>query len=224
MEQHNKVQVINSETKLSKTQEMESTGILRAYINGSLTTFQANLTVLSAINGNSIALTRKVLPERFKMITDVLLCNLFDMVRVGKQFEPQMMPLLQQSIFKRYYYLTIEEYAYVLLKGALGEYGKIYDRLDFTVILEWFEKYDTTERMAYLEKKNQNEKVNNAKELKESISLLYANPIIAEQLKSISKDIEEEKRDTESEYQKFKEEFIKKRIRDKNNTNDTNAF
>ena len=203
----NKQLQTNSSNSLKTRQQLEDTGIIKAFKSGgsNLTKFQASLTCATAIEGISISLTKKVHPEALEAVTDVLMVNMFKYVTVGKTFEPEMMPLIQQAVFKKYYYLTIEEYAYVLRCGASGDYGKIYDRIDLPVIMGWFEFYDTKERTPLVEKMKHNESVDSAKALDKSAEMIakYVLPLIEEiETETIaSKQQEQEK---ENEYQKLK--------------------
>lgn len=176
--------------------------------------FIASLTCAKAIEGNSIALTRKFAPEALETVTEVILSSLFMIVSVGKTFDPNMMPLVQAAIFKKYYYLTIEEYAYVLRMGAAGEYGKIYDRIDLPVLMEWFEKYDTGERLSVVERRNHNRFVQEQKEAEENVSLLQIvvdKNKIKEIISSIGEDYDKivlNREKEEQDYQEYKKQYM----------------
>lgn len=194
---------------------MEGTGIINAFKMGGveITKFQASLTCSSSLQGVSISLVRKVSPESLEIVSDVLLMNMLKYVSVGKTFEPEMLPLIQHSIFKKYYYLTLEEYAYVLRMGAAGEYGKIYDRIDLNVIMNWFEIYDTKERMAVVSKAKHNESVELNKAIDGSMKLIGASEKFIEEfvkplVEDLNKSVEEE-RQKEIDYQKFKIDQLK---------------
>ena len=53
---------------------------------------------------------------------------------------------LTRKIGKRFYFFRFEEILYVLERGAMGRYGKNYNRLDAEVITGWLDYYDVNER------------------------------------------------------------------------------
>lgn len=56
--------------------------------------------------------------------------------------------MLLQTIKEKYWYMNLEEIAFVLQKGMLGFY-KTYGKLTAADIMEWIHIYDTTERDEY---------------------------------------------------------------------------
>lgn len=79
--------------------------------------------------------------------------GVFELVRVGKRIDEGAIIKLSKMILKKYWYLTIDEISYCLDGGIEGRYGKIYDRIDAQVILEWLHLYDTSdESIIYFEK------------------------------------------------------------------------
>lgn len=63
------------------------------------------------------------------------------LLSVGKSIQSHQIKFLAQEILREYYYLTIAEIRFCMEQGVRSEYGQIYDRLDASVISEWFEKY-----------------------------------------------------------------------------------
>lgn len=63
------------------------------------------------------------------------------LVSVGKGIQTHQIRFLASEILREYYFLTIAEIRFCMEQGVRGEYGQIYDRLDASVVLDWFEKY-----------------------------------------------------------------------------------
>lgn len=189
--------------------------ILQAISKNSLAVFQSDLTIDKAIEGVSIAKIKKVDYNAFVRVMDVLLCNLLDSVSVNQKFTQHSIPLIIQSVFKTYYYVSIDEVAYIFQQGIIGKYPKSFNKLDLETIMCWFQLYDTTERTDWVERRNHNESVKVKKEMQESVNVFRDNAKINEIIEDLT-GLEKEK-DKEANYIKFKNEYFK-------NSNPTNQF
>jgi len=49
--------------------------------------------------------------------------------------------MLAGTIFSEYYYLTIADFKVCFRNGILGYYGKLFDRFDIMIVLDWIETY-----------------------------------------------------------------------------------
>lgn len=63
------------------------------------------------------------------------------LISVGKGIQSHQITFLARDILREYYYLTIAEIRFCMEQGVRGEYGQIYDRMDASVVAEWFVKY-----------------------------------------------------------------------------------
>lgn len=63
------------------------------------------------------------------------------LLSVGKSIQSHQITFLAREVLREYYYLTIAEIRFCMEQGVRGEYGQIYDRLDASVVAEWFVKY-----------------------------------------------------------------------------------
>lgn len=63
------------------------------------------------------------------------------LLSVGKSIQSHQITFLAREILREYYYLTIAEIRFCMEQGVRGEYGQIYDRMDASVVAEWFVKY-----------------------------------------------------------------------------------
>ena len=95
--------------------------------------------------GMQISLIRLHNVEALMTELSALIQGVYDLVKVGKRIDEDAIVKLSKMILKKYWYLTIDEVSYCLDSGIQGQYGKIYDRIDAQVILEWLHLYDTGE-------------------------------------------------------------------------------
>jgi len=85
-----------------------------------------------------------------ELLTDCVLS-----FNIGKTMNAEQIKLTAEYIAEDYYFLKPEELKYCFAQAQKGVYGKIYDRIDTSIIFEWFDKY-IEERMGSVEKNNQN--------------------------------------------------------------------
>lgn len=64
------------------------------------------------------------------------------LLNIGKNLQPFQISTIASEVCTDYHYLTLAEVQYVMKQGVKGAYGKLYDHLDISVILEWFTQYD----------------------------------------------------------------------------------
>jgi hypothetical protein len=80
---------------------------------------------------------------------------------IGKTMNAQQIKNTAEFITEDYYYLKPEEIKFCFGQAQRGVYGKIYDRIDTSIIFEWFEKY-MDERIGAVEN-NRTKKTNEFK-------------------------------------------------------------
>ena len=97
-------------------------------------------------------------------------------LNVGKTMTDVQIAYLCDLILEDYYFLQIDDFKYCFSKAIKGEYGKIYDRIDANIILDWLRQY-TNSRCAFGStitideaKSLENEKVSSYDEYLKSIS------------------------------------------------------
>lgn len=64
------------------------------------------------------------------------------LLNIGKNLQPFQIGTIASELCADYYYLTLAEVQYVMKQGVKGSYGKLYDHLDISIIMGWFEQYD----------------------------------------------------------------------------------
>lgn len=181
-----------------------------------LAEYQFGLTCEKAIESVPVSVIKKLDPMVFQFSFDMLLSILWDNVSVNQKFSIGQIPMIREAIFTRYYFLTIDEVAYVLKNGTIGKYKKEYNKLDLETLMIWFEIYDTSERMEWLDKRNHNEKVE-ALKLQESfkgVSAEFASEMVAKIAKENNLKTVDSEKEKEEEYKKARQKWIESRKQD----------
>jgi len=175
-----------------------------------LAEYQFGLTCEKAIESVPVSVIKKIDPMAFQFSFDMLLSILWDNVSVNQKFSIGKIPMIREAIFTRYYFLTIDEVAYVLKNGTIGKYKKEYNKLDLETLMTWFELYDTSERMEWLDKRNHNQKIESIKQL-EKTTAVVSKEVTDKIIKSLVGDHEEKERNFKSVREKFIESRKNKR-------------
>jgi len=117
---------------------------------------QAAMTpALALASGEQLSLLRQRDKPALLKALSLLITQLGSSFNVGKNLDTLQVYECATLLIDKYWYLRLEEFAYVFKQAKLGKYGKVYDRLDMQVISEWLNAYDTGERLAELERKHQ---------------------------------------------------------------------
>jgi len=74
------------------------------------------------------------------------------LLNIGKNLQPHQIEFLADEILRDWYWLKISEIKFVMMEGVRGNYGQIYDCLDFRTVMEWICKYDSTRTEIFEEK------------------------------------------------------------------------
>ena len=177
-----------------------------------MASYQVGLVAESAIDEIPMALIRKVDVDRCEMALNLLLRNLlkrFD--KLNNKFEEYEIPMIMDGILKQYYYLTIEELAYVFNKGITGAYVMPYNKLDSSVVFDWIHRYDSRERIAIAERRDAKKKGEQRK-LEEATFKGVSKEIAQSFIKKISgqNNLDADKK-KEEEYQKFRQQYLASR-------------
>jgi len=90
-----------------------------------------------------------------------LIYDVADFFNVGKGLTDMQIEQVCILIFEDYYYLTVADLKCCFNKAKKGEYGKLYDRLDGAIIMEWIRTYleERMEISAEISKKKHLEKM-----------------------------------------------------------------
>lgn len=77
--------------------------------------------------------------------------NLREFVNVGKRMTDMQTFETAMIVLQDYKYLTIADINLLFKRAKSGYYGKLYDRLDGQIILDWFRTYDQERAAAAVE-------------------------------------------------------------------------
>lgn len=72
---------------------------------------------------------------------EMWIVNLRMFFNVGKSMTDEQTYMTAELIVDEFYNLNVADINLVFKNAKLGKYGKIYDRLDGNIILEWFRRY-----------------------------------------------------------------------------------
>jgi len=91
---------------------------------------------------SSLALIRREAGEEvvIKVLSTLILeASLF--FNVAQSITPSQVTQSAHLILKRYYYLNLADIKLCIEMGKSGDFGKIYDRFDGGVVMNWFSEY-----------------------------------------------------------------------------------
>lgn len=175
-----------------------------------LSEFQLSLTCENSIDSVSLALVKKSNPIVWKISIYALLNDLNEKVKVDKKFTESETPFILDAIQKSYWYLTLEEIAYVFKNIIIGRFKKPYNKLDIETVLDAIHEYDSKERLNLIEKRDHNKK-QEARQLQESFKGV-STEFMQEMIKKISQDNNlDADAKKEDEYQKFRNQYLNRK-------------
>lgn len=101
----------------------------------------------------SIASIKKSYDEDFiRLYITIWIINLNEFLNVRNKMNRVQTEETARLIVKEYYALTIADIHFIFENAKQGNYGKFYDRIDGTMILEWFKEH-LNERLDSFERK-----------------------------------------------------------------------
>lgn len=109
-------------------------------------------TVEACQNGIQISVIKLSEPDLLevcitKLISDVCLA-------CGTEWPGHVQVSALDRILEKYWFLNLEEIAYVFRKASDGEYGKVFGQLKVSDLLGWLHDYDIGERMDWVRANN----------------------------------------------------------------------
>ena len=111
------------------------------------------MTVAKALeNPYQLSSLRKTQEESLVNAMCMLLSGLAKSINVGKNLDTLQTYETATLLIEKFWYLRLEECMYVFKQAKLGKYGQLFDRLDITIISGWLDTYDSTERLAEVER------------------------------------------------------------------------
>lgn len=103
----------------------------------------------------TIATIRKYKDEfRALVLIADMITEASEFFNVGKNMNDTQVQMTAQLIIRDFYFLTVADLRLCFLNAYSNKYGKLFDRLDGAVILEWLNKY-TEDRLQEAQKRSQ---------------------------------------------------------------------
>ena len=102
-----------------------------------------------------LANDKKIGVPKVKAFLSLILNDLANFFNIGKNMNAYQIEQTIQIIWEEYYDFAFADFRRCFNKAKKGFYGKIYDRLDGNIILEWLREY-SQERESAFENYNQN--------------------------------------------------------------------
>jgi hypothetical protein len=129
-----------------ETKEQQKQMALNAWVNSPMQLYKTlqTLTVSDALKSNSPSLAAykaKTSLERTQALMTSILVDVVLFFNVGKSMDEQQVVETTKMILSEYYFLKPEDFKVCFDRAKKGYYGKLYDRLDGSIIMEWLNKY-----------------------------------------------------------------------------------
>ena len=137
-----------------------------------------SLSVTHAIAQDKIALLRKLDRTTTKVKLMQLVTRCTQLLNVQNNMNAVQIEFCAENILEKMWMYSLEDVQLCLDRGAIGEYGTIYNRIDPATILAWFPKYDAQRQIA-VEAINQNEQQQN------NIYEIFNHPQMAEAMQDV---------------------------------------
>jgi hypothetical protein len=143
-----------------------------------------SLSVTHAITQDKIALLRKLDRQTTKVKLMQLVTRCSQLLNVQHNMNALQIEFCAENILEKMWMYSLEDVQLCLDRGAIGEYGTIYNRIDPATILSWFPLYDAQRQIA-VEAINQKAKENN------NIYELFNHPQMNEAMSEVVTKIDE---------------------------------
>lgn len=171
-----------------------------------------------------MALIRKIDIDACELALNLLLRNLrMRFEKLNNKFEEYEIPIIIEGILKQYYYLSIEELAYVFNNGITGSYVMPYNKLDSSVVFDWIHRYDSKERISIAERRD-NKRKEESRKLEEENFKGVSKEVAQSFIKKISgeNNLDADKK-KEEEYQKFRQKYYASKKSEVNSNKQNNT-
>ena len=100
----------------------------------------------------SIALARKDNPEQAMALVSFMLAKTIKAFNIDNNMDVEQIKEATINLMNDFYYMNLGEIYYVLRQGRMGKFGRIYNRIDESVLYEWFMEYDQERTTISVEK------------------------------------------------------------------------
>ena len=153
-----------------------------------------SLSVAHAMKQDKISLLRKLdrITTKVKIMELVTRCT--QLVNVQNNMNALQIEFCAENILEKMWMYSLEDVQLCLDRGAIGEYGTIYNRIDPATILAWFPLYDA-QRQTISDAINENNKQqNNIYEMFQHPQVMEAMQTAADKLSIREQPVQESNR------------------------------
>jgi len=162
-----------------------------------------SLSVTHAMQQDKIALLRKLDRQTTKAKIMQLVTRCTQLLNVQNNMNAMQIEFCAENIMEKMWMYSLEDVQLCLDRGAIGEYGTIYNRIDPATVLTWFPLYDA-QRQTAIEMHNEKEKqANNIYEMFQHPQVVDAIHQAADKLKIEEAPAQEVKDRKPSEFEKM---------------------
>jgi hypothetical protein len=162
-----------------------------------------SLSVTHAIKQDKISLLRKLDRTTTKVKIMQLVTRCTQLLNVQNNMNALQIEFCAENIMEKMWMYSLEDVQLCLDRGAIGEYGTIYNRIDPATVLAWFPLYDQQRQLA-IDGINENEKqANNIYEMFQHPQVQEAIQQAADKLKIEEAPAQEAKRTSPSRFEQM---------------------
>lgn len=133
-------------TNLIASLVASSLGDLKASVQ--LSRYSAELSVSQALNapGCQLSVLRRYDENTYYKTIILLLTRAKELLNATNTLSNSQMADLAVRISKEFYFYKLEELLLIIQKATDGRYGRDFNRLDASVVMDWIRRYDIEER------------------------------------------------------------------------------
>lgn len=96
-----------------------------------------------------VSIEKKTSEFQLNALLYFIVNDLVNFFNVGKTMNASQIQQTVALIRETYPYLTIEDFKICFTNAKKGLYGKLYDRIDGQIILDWLDRYDNMRACAF---------------------------------------------------------------------------
>jgi len=133
-----------------------------------------SLSVTHAIKQDKIALLRKIDRPTTKAKVMQLVTRCTQLVNVQHNMNALQIEFCAENIIEKMWMYSLQDVQLCLDRGAIGQYGTLFNRIDPATIIAWFVKYDQQRQIAVETINNDQQKQNNIYEIFDNEEMLQA--------------------------------------------------
>ena len=162
-----------------------------------------SLSVTHAIKQDKIALLRKLDRTTTKVKIMQLVTRCTQLLNVQNNMNALQIEFCAENIMEKMWMYSLEDVQLCLDRGAIGEYGTIYNRIDPATVLAWFPLYDQQRQLAVDGINEKEKQANNIYEMFQHPQVQEAIQTAADKLKIEEAPAQEAKRTSPSRFEQM---------------------